>query len=71
MMKKFFSLLSLLVLVLLSFAQENHSPEAVGLRADGKIYVVGAVVLTILIGLLFYVIRIDRKIGRMEKNQNH
>lgn len=36
-------------------------------RADGKIYIVIAVVLIILAGLLLYVSRLDRKISRFEK----
>lgn len=38
-----------------------------GLRSSGKIYVVVAVLLIILVGLLIYVITIDRKVGRVEK----
>jgi hypothetical protein len=38
-----------------------------GLRANGKIYVVIIVVVTILLGLFAYVIRLDRKISRLEK----
>lgn len=37
------------------------------LRADGKIYVVVAVLLTIFVGIIAYVIRLDRKISRLEK----
>ena len=37
------------------------------LRADGKIYVVVAVLLTIFTGIIAYVIRLDRKISRLEK----
>jgi hypothetical protein len=37
------------------------------LRSNGKIYIVVAVVVTILLGLILYVARLDRKIGRMEK----
>lgn len=37
------------------------------LRADGKIYVVIAVLVTIFLGIIAYVIRLDRKIGRLEK----
>jgi CcmD family protein len=37
------------------------------LRADGKIYVVIAVLVTIFIGIIAYVIRLDRKISRLEK----
>jgi CcmD family protein len=36
-------------------------------RADGKIYVVIAVVLIILIGLFVYVTSLDRKIKKLEK----
>jgi CcmD family protein len=38
-----------------------------GLRANGKIYVVVLVLVTILAGVLFYVVRLDRKIGKLEK----
>lgn len=38
-----------------------------GMRQSGKIYVVIAVILTILAGLIFYIIRLDRKISRFEK----
>jgi hypothetical protein len=37
-------------------------------RADGKIYVVIAVLVTILLGLIAYVMRLDRKISRLEKD---
>lgn len=38
------------------------------LRASGKIYVVVAVVVIILLGLILYVVRLDRKISRLEKD---
>jgi hypothetical protein len=54
------------------FAQDSAvarlDREATGLRADGKIYVVIVVLLTILAGLFFYIIRLDKKISRFEKN---
>ncbi|MCW3080088.1 CcmD family protein [Segetibacter sp.] len=37
------------------------------MRSEGKIYVVMAVVITLLAGLLAYVIRLDKKITRLEK----
>jgi CcmD family protein len=40
---------------------------AFDMRNNGKIYVVVTVVLIILIGLLLYVVRLDRKISKMEK----
>jgi hypothetical protein len=41
------------------------------MRSNGKIYVVVAVCLTILIGLFIYVFTIDRKISRFEKNKDN
>jgi CcmD family protein len=37
------------------------------MRSNGKIYVVVAVLVTIFIGLLLYLIRLDRKITKLEK----
>ncbi len=48
------------------FAQEK--PEMADLmRSNGKIYVVVAVCLTILVGLFLYVFMVDRKMSRIEK----
>ena len=56
----------------LSHAQEAVSHEKVqmadGLRSNGKIYVVVAVLLTILAGIVLYLIRLDRKISKLEKS---
>ncbi|HEV2353783.1 MAG TPA: CcmD family protein [Puia sp.] len=53
-------------------AQDSASRKPVemadGLRANGKIYVVIAVLVTIFLGFIAYVIRLDRKIGRLEKD---
>lgn len=40
------------------------------LRAEGKIYVVVAVLTIILTGMLVFLIMLDRKIGRLEKQIN-
>lgn len=37
------------------------------MRSNGKLYVVVAVVVTILIGLFVYVYSLDRKISKLEK----
>jgi uncharacterized membrane protein len=37
------------------------------LRRDGKIYIVVIVLLTVLAGVLFYLIRLDQKVSRLEK----
>ncbi len=52
------------------FAQENKPEMADVMRSNGKIYVVVAVCLTILIGLFIYVFLLDRKISRLEKGRD-
>jgi uncharacterized membrane protein len=50
------------------FCFAQNKPETEGLmRSNGKIYVVVAVCLTILLGLFLYVFLIDRKISKLEK----
>ena len=48
-------------------AQADKPQMADVMRANGKIYVVLVVCLIILIGLFLYVVRVDRKISRLEK----
>lgn len=50
------------------FAQEKQAQMADTMRSNGRIYVVVAVVLTILIGLILYIFRLDRKITKLEKD---
>lgn len=49
-------------------AQANDVEMADTMRSNGKIYIVVAVCLTILIGLFLYIWRVDRKISRLEKD---
>lgn len=60
-----------LLMGLISRAQAGADSDKVEmadtLRSNGKIYIVVAVVVTILAGLILYVVRLDRKISRMEK----
>lgn len=51
------------------FAQDKPEMADV-MRSNGKIYVVVAVCLTILIGLFIYVFLLDRKISRLEKGKD-
>lgn len=48
--------------------QSNRVEMADVMRAEGKIYVVVAVLVTIFAGITVYAVRIDRKISRLEKN---
>jgi hypothetical protein len=64
--------IAMLIIVPAAFAQGTGAAAppvemAEGMRSNGKIYVVVAVLLTVLIGLLLYVFRLDRKIGQLEK----
>jgi hypothetical protein len=67
--KKIFSLLALMFISIIGFAQNKKIEMADVMRSNGRIYVVVAVVLTILIGLILYVFRLDRKITRLEKEK--
>jgi hypothetical protein len=63
-------LLALLLPMLHATAQVTASNEpemADALRNDGKIYVVVAVITVVLAGLLFFLISLDRKLSRLEK----
>lgn len=53
-----------------AMAQDAKPEMADMMRSNGKIYVVVAVCLTILIGLFIYVFLIDRKISRLEKGKD-
>ena len=66
----FLLVLALLLPALRAAAQTvtAAAPEmADALRQSGKIYVVVAVIAIVLAGLLAYLISLDRKLGRLEK----
>jgi len=54
---------------LMFFANAQDVKMADVMKENGKIYVVIAVMLTILAGLVLYLIRLDRKISKLEKNK--
>lgn len=71
-MKQILFFLSCLFLSFSSLAQEVASKDATMaslMRSNGKIYVVVAVLLTILLGLILYLVNIDRKISKLENEQ--
>ena len=68
-MKQRFLFAILLVLNrVVSFAQNETVEMADSMRSNGKIYVVVAVILTIFAGIILYLIRLDRKISKLEGN---
>ena len=48
-------------------AQQKQTEMADLMRSNGRIYVVVAVMVTILTGLVLYVARLDKKISKLEK----
>lgn len=69
-MKKILSLIICLLISVSLFAQDNAAGEpemADKLFADGRIYVVVAVVATIFTGIIVYLINLDSKISKLEK----
>lgn len=63
---------NILVIILSVFAKLAIAQESIEMadrmRADGKIYVVVAIVATILIGLFIYLFSIERRLNKLEKN---
>ena len=66
MISRFIFFITCIFLSSAAFAQEVEMADS--MRSNGKIYVVVAVCLTILIGLFIYVFLLDKKISRFEKN---
>ncbi len=66
-LKKILLLLPLLLTILPGIAQNGQTEMADLMRSNGRIYVVVAVMLTILAGLVLYLVRLDKKISRLEK----
>ena len=61
------SILFMILFLMSNIAFAQDAVPADGMRSNGKIYVVMAVCITILTGLIIYLISIDRKISKIEK----
>lgn len=72
--KKIFLIAFAFLITLNTIAQTANmstaNEETGFMRSEGKIYVVMAVVITILAGLIFYILRLDRKLSKLEKGGN-
>ena len=66
-MKKLITIFILIFFAFIANAQDVEMADK--MKESGKIYVVIAVMLTILAGLVLYLIRLDRKISKLEKNK--
>ncbi len=70
--KEMKKILSFIILIVTSIAANAQTAATLSsqdiMKSNGKIYVVVAVVLVILIGLFAYVWTLDRKITKLENN---
>lgn len=67
-MKKIFSLLFMLLMMSVSYAQTSTNVEmADTLRNSGKIYVVVSVIAVIFLGIATYLIYLDKRLSKLEK----
>jgi hypothetical protein len=67
-LKYFLPVLAFMMMNIVLFAQDG-SAKTDTMRSNGRIYVVIAVILTILFGLILYIVRLDKKISRLEKEK--
>lgn len=66
-MKKFYVTFLMMVLSLQLFAQNGASSISDSIYASGKIYVVVACVVLILLGLLFFLFTIEKRLKKLEQ----
>jgi len=64
---KYISLIAVLVTAITPQALAQNAEMADTFRSEGKIYVVVAVVLIVLAGLIIYLFMLDRKLTRLER----
>ena len=73
MEKRFFKSLAIAFTFLLSFTSQaqNASPEMADvMRSNGKIYVVVTVLVIIFVGMIVYLISLDKKANRLQNELN-
>ncbi len=68
-MNKIILLFTFCIMNIFVFAQSQpiNSAPVDFMRSEGKLYVVMAVVVTILLGLFIYLVSLDKKIKKLEK----
>lgn len=67
--KNYFVLFISLLLAMPCFSQKTTGNENSFMYQNGKIFVVMAVVVVIVIGLFIYLFSLDRKISKLEKKK--
>lgn len=69
-MKKITVTFLMLMFAMQLFAQNQSSPISDSLYASGKIYVVVACIVLILLGLLFFLFSIEKRLKKLEKKSS-
>lgn len=65
------SLLLVLISLVMNAQNSTNGPEmADALRSNGKLYVVISVISLIFLSLVFFLVRLDRKVKKMEDKMN-
>ncbi|MGN6619212.1 MAG: CcmD family protein [Ilyomonas sp.] len=71
-LKRFGLVLAFSIIGVLAFAQDVNDtaqPTADIMRSNGKIYVVVAVIVTILVGVFVYLFSLDKRIKKLERGE--
>jgi len=70
-MKRIILVLCIILHSIQTFSQQSNSVEmATGLRSSGKIYVVVAIISVIFIGLAGYLFTIDKRLKKIEREND-
>ena len=69
MMKKLISLITLIVFVVQQTNAQQQIEMADAFRADGKIYVVVGILSLVFTGIVLFLIRLEMKVSKLEKEQ--
>ncbi|MDE3143493.1 MAG: CcmD family protein [Bacteroidota bacterium] len=66
-LKRIAAVIAMSIIAVFAQAQNVVTDNNDVMKSNGKIYVVMCVVIVIVLGLFFYLIRLDRKITKLEK----
>jgi CcmD family protein len=69
MKKAFLTACFSLIFAAVTFGQRPEGKMAEGLRASGKIYVVVGIIVIIFLGIVFYLLQLDRKLRKLENKE--
>ncbi len=66
-LKRIAAIIAMAMITVFANAQDAAADATDVMKTNGKIYVVMAVVVVIVLGLFIYLINLDRKIAKLEK----